>query len=132
MILGCASLPGIMQSLRLYYRFESEPALVLQMWKKTGGPWSERKGLLCSRILVHLPTLPLTSKAHVDAAHCMGLWHNLWGDCWQTCLTLASEGTLTSYPGQETDLSARRKTLSTVTRKTFLDSSHDIKFHISF
>ena len=61
--------------------FESEPALVLQMWKKTGGPWSERKGLLCSRILVHLPTLPLTSKALVDAAHSMGLWHNLRGDC---------------------------------------------------
>ena len=71
-----------MKSLRLYYRFESEPALVLQMWKKTGGPWSERKGLLCvAGFLCTSAPLPLTSKAHVDAAHSMGLWHNLRGDC---------------------------------------------------
>lgn len=65
-------------------RFKSEPALVLQMCKKTGGPWSERKGLLCvaqQDSCIQLPPLPLTSKAQVDAAHSVGLCHNLCGDC---------------------------------------------------
>lgn len=72
MILWCASLPGIMKGLRLSYRFGSELALVLQMWRKAGGPWSERKGLLCAAqqdSCVHLPLCPITSKAHGDAAY---------------------------------------------------------------
>ena len=84
MILWCASLLGLMKGLRLSYRFESELALVLQMWRKTGGPWSERKGLLCvaqQDLCVHLPLCPITSKAQGDAVYTTGLCHSLRGDC---------------------------------------------------